>query len=154
MPIQRQKQLKRFIVQNNLTQASFNKYDSGGAHTEYVVAAARQRGLKVLKVGPDCYFYEKRQVIGGMRSMLSSLVSSLAVSISASNTTTKSFFQSADVPVPVGHAFSADNFECAADYFLNFAKPVVLKPTEGSAGKGVTSGVTSLEQFRRAWERG
>lgn len=144
---------KAFIAANNLTSQNFRAHAARGSHTDYVLAAARDRGLRVEKLGMGHYFYQDDKIIGGMRSMLPSVVSSIAVSISANKTLTKSFLDSAGVPTPQGKSFKVKDFENASDYFQTFTSPVVVKPVDGSAGDGVSSGVASHEQFLRAWDR-
>lgn len=153
MPIYGQNHVKQFIADNELTPAMFQAHTSTGAHTEYVIAAARKRGLTVKKFGAGYYFYDGGLMVGSMRSMLSSLVSSTAVACSADKGLTKSLFESLEIPVPHGQVFKLDRLTDAMEFFEALNTPVVVKPADGAAGDGITTGVTTREHLAAAWEK-
>lgn len=64
---------------------------------------------------------------------------------------TKVVLQAAGLPVPGGEVFR--EFEAASAWFESRDRPQVVKPMRGSGGKGVSAGITTLAQFRTAWER-
>lgn len=64
---------------------------------------------------------------------------------------TRKVLLDAGLPAPVGQAFK--DYDEALAFFKSKEHPQVLKPLRGSGGVGVTTGVTTEEQFDRAWER-
>ncbi|MBI1905171.1 MAG: acylphosphatase [Rhodocyclales bacterium] len=64
---------------------------------------------------------------------------------------TKTVLQAAGVPVPRGEVFR--EFGPALAWFERCDRPQAVKPMRGSGGKGVSVGITTLAQFRTAWER-
>jgi D-alanine-D-alanine ligase-like ATP-grasp enzyme/acylphosphatase len=71
-------------------------------------------------------------------------VSNEAVAIGKDKERTKQALKKAGVPIPEGKQFSEDETD---DTIINYASslgyPVVLKPTDGSFGRGVVSNITS-----------
>lgn len=57
------------------------------------------------------------------------------------------------LPVPLQRLISANNFKKACEIFSSFSGPVVVKPTWGAHGDGVTIKVESRSEFRRAFVR-
>lgn len=129
----------------------FRKHRNTGAHTGFIVKAARSRDLEVREFGMGHYFYRAGSLIGGTRQMLTTLVSSIAVSTCHSKAITKQFLVAAGVPVPVGASLPTDSLDAALSFAAAIDGPVVVKPGGGSAGDGVTCGVTDEHRLRTAW---
>ncbi|WP_036833697.1 acylphosphatase [Pontibacillus litoralis] len=67
-----------------------------------------------------------------------------AVTIGKDKEKTKQMLQQAGVPVPEGQQFFAeDTNEMIIEYASSLGYPVVIKPTDGSFGRGVVSNITS-----------
>src|SRR5690606_10061610 len=64
---------------------------------------------------------------------------------------TRNLLRRAGLPAPAGAAFR--DFEAARRYFMEREVPQVVKPLLGTGGNGVTTRVTELEQFAKAWRR-
>lgn len=78
-------------------------------------------------------------------------VTNEAVDIARDKDRTKRVLSKAGIPVPEGSRFTADNSkEEILDYAAKLGFPVVLKPTDGSFGKGVISNITSAGEFEYA----
>lgn len=145
--------VKKFVTEELADRIPFNESNHPGAHTEYIVAAARKSGLHVQKVGLGYYFYRENVLVGGVRQMLSSLVSSVALSACNNKRITKELLASSGVSTPSGATFRRDERDLAYAYFLNLARPAVVKPSDGIGGAGVTCGVVGGEQFGEAWNK-
>ena len=61
----------------------------------------------------------------------------------------KKLMASHGVPVPCGSVFS--DYDSALHFFQQLGMTATVKPADGSSGYGVTSGVTTEEQFSDAW---
>lgn len=76
--------------------------------------------------------------------------SAIAESIAQDKELTKQLLVSIGVPVPGGG--SVDEIEDAWKIMQTLAAPVVVKPRDGSQGRGVTVDVQNREQLEAAWE--
>ncbi|OLO42340.1 hypothetical protein BTR23_03725 [Alkalihalophilus pseudofirmus] len=78
-------------------------------------------------------------------------VANEAVSICGNKEQTKTFLSKANIPVPEGSKFSADTSD---EEMITYAKrigfPVVLKPTNGSLGKGVFTNIVDEDGLMEA----
>lgn len=132
----------------------FNKSSVAGNHRGFIIHAAKQRNLTVKNLSQDhCAFFDQGIAVGGMYKMVTSLVSHPAISATNSKPMTKQLLAKAGVPVPAGRSFSQNHFDEAAEYFQQQQKPMVIKPANGRAGDGITTNVSDLAQFDRAWSR-
>lgn len=62
---------------------------------------------------------------------------------------TKYYLQKHNVPVPIGEMFEEDaKEEDIINYGLKLGFPLVVKPTDGNAGKGVFANIQTEEEFR------
>ncbi|QDI91611.1 ATP-grasp domain-containing protein [Salicibibacter halophilus] len=81
-------------------------------------------------------------------------VSNEAVRIGADKEKTKKLLAEAGVSVPDGSRFSDDaRDEEVIDYASAIGFPVVLKPTEGSFGKGVITNIQNKKELRKALKK-
>lgn len=152
MPIHEQIHVKEFISQHLEGRLRLNATGNSGAHTDFILAAARKRGLTVKKVDPGFYFYENNSVVGAVRNMLTSLVSSTAHTICNNKRLTKEMLEASSVATPKGEAFSAENIDQAREYFESLQVPAVVKPFGGGAGNGVSCGIRTQDHFNSAWD--
>ncbi len=76
--------------------------------------------------------------------------SAIAESIASDKELTKSLLESCGVPVPQGRVAdsTADAWEAANDIGL----PVVVKPSDGNHGRGVSTNLTTQAEIEAAWE--
>lgn len=126
----------------------------GGDPTGHIVLihqAAEERGLLIKKIGGSTFFYDGRLPVGGMAKWVPSLVSGDAVAITHSKDLTKQMLEAAGVPTPPGAAFGPDQIEDAVDYVAASRRPLVLKPSDGGKGDGITTGITTERELRAAW---
>ncbi|WP_449355097.1 acylphosphatase [Virgibacillus natechei] len=78
-------------------------------------------------------------------------VSNEAVEIGKDKERTKQALMKAGVPVPEGRQFSGEETnETITEYASAIGFPVVLKPTDGSFGRGVISNITSAGEFEHS----
>lgn len=131
----------------------FIEHRNGGGHTAFILDAARRRGLHTVDIGMGHYFYRGDVLVGGTRQMLTSLVSSLAVSACNSKAETKELLQASGVARPRGVSLKASALDLGLEYFESTTAPVVVKPGSGAGGSGVTCGVQTIAEFRDAWAR-
>lgn len=74
-----------------------------------------------------------------------------AVELAMNKEMTKQILTNKGIPVPEGREFSQDaTDEQILQYANELGYPVVIKPTDGSFGRGVMSDLTSEEEFKHA----
>ncbi|WP_273729209.1 YheC/YheD family protein [Brucella gallinifaecis] len=71
--------------------------------------------------------------------------------VASSKKLTKVILREAGLPTPVGSTFS--NYDAALKYLMQRDRPQVVKPVRGYGGIGVTTNVTTEDQFQKAWQR-
>jgi cyanophycin synthetase len=77
--------------------------------------------------------------------------SNIAVDIATDKHKTKELLQAANVPVPHGHIVSG--IEELAEVIARTGFPLVIKPNDGSQGRGVTLNINNAEEAIAAYER-
>lgn len=78
-------------------------------------------------------------------------VANEAVTICSNKETTKEILSQSNIPVPVGKEFESDTIdEKIVGYAEEIGYPVVLKPSEGSLGKGVYTNLGSADELKTA----
>ena len=125
--------------------------DSRG-HVTLIRQAAADRGLTTTMIGKTTYFYDGRLAVGGMAGWVPTLVGREAFVAVKFKDITKQMFEASDVPTPVGIALDHDQLDEALDYVRAADRPLVLKPTAGGGGAGITCGITSEVELRAAWD--
>ena len=131
----------------------------GGRHTStdtrghhgLIQRAARQRGLTVTEVDGSTQFHDGRRLIGGMTGWVPTLVSAEALDICRSKHRTKEALVAAGVPTPAGIDLNHDQLDQALAYVAGARGPLVLKPSKGGKGVGITTGITTADDLRAAW---
>ncbi|RNA67587.1 acylphosphatase [Alteribacter keqinensis] len=79
------------------------------------------------------------------------LVSREAIDICIDKDKTKHYLEKANVPVPTGKSFGAnDSDQEIVDYFKTLDYPVVLKPTDAGGGKGVITNIKNNDELMSA----
>jgi cyanophycin synthetase len=123
-----------------------------GPSTAAIVAAATERGIPHIRLTDGNLV----QLGHGARSRRiwtaeTDRTSAIAEGIARDKDLTKRLLAACGVPVPEGRiVFSADEAWAAAE---DIGLPVVVKPTDGNHGRGVTLDLTTHEQVREAFER-
>jgi D-alanine-D-alanine ligase-like ATP-grasp enzyme len=141
-------------VADQVDVARYEDPPSMGHHRELLRRAAEARGIETVEhpggfIGLD----GDRAVIGtgGMGGTFAPSTSYLAISICKSKRTTLRLLRMADLPVPEGRSFDSSASDQAIDYARRLGWPVVLKPSGGRGGSGVSVGIRSDQDFRAAW---
>lgn len=77
-------------------------------------------------------------------------VSDKAFKICDDKDLTKTYLEKGNVPIPKGKAFNKnDSVDNMLAYALNLGFPVVAKPTDGNAGKGVFANIPDIETLEK-----
>ncbi|OSM42504.1 ATP-grasp domain-containing protein [Nesterenkonia sp. PF2B19] len=119
---------------------------------------ARRRGLQVRDLDKASYFYDGGRCVGGTVGLISTLAGYSAVRGARSKAFTKDVLSRAGLPVPKGRHFRAKQLETAVAWWSEQVAEgalgdVVVKPTDGNAGRGVSVEVRTEEQLRTAWAK-
>ena len=120
-------------------------------HLDLIQQAATDRGLSIRTIGRTTYFYDGRWPVGGMTKWVPTLVSREAFAITDSKHLTKQMLDAAEVPTPSGIAVGSDQIDQAVAHVVATRRPLVLKPSKGSKGHGITTGITTEADLRAAW---
>jgi len=121
--------------------------DSSGHHA-LIRQAATKRGLSIKVIDRTTFFYDGPLAVGGMTGWVPSLVTREATAACRSKDRTKTMLTAAGVPTPAGIVVDREQFDEARAHVRASTKPQVLKPTDASAGAGITCG----DALRAAWE--
>lgn len=146
-----QSEIKRFLQDEVLGKMSFNEHSESGAHTTFISRAAQAAGLEVRKIEKGHYFFQGKQVVGSVESMITSLCSHASVEICRSKLVMKELMSARGVPVPEGQAFPKNERANALRFFSSLKSPAVVKPDKGRGGVGITAGIQTPDEFRDAW---
>lgn len=132
----------------------FREWSTVNTHDALLQYAARRKKITVSSISDaNRIFSLNGIVIGGMDTVVTSLVSHQARRVSRSKNLTKRYLDAAEVPTPKGRVLQPDQFSRAVKYMKSLSKPVVVKPSNGRAGKGITTNITREEQLRQAWAK-
>lgn len=125
--------------------------DAPAPTTASIVAAARERGIPVVR---DAERRVIRLGTGSRQQLLQASVTArtslLAAELARSKERTKRALASAGLPVPKGVVVSTADEVVAA--LAELRAPVVVKPSDGNHGRGVTMNVRDETDARRAFE--
>ncbi|MFJ8577038.1 N-acetylglutaminylglutamine synthetase [Micromonospora sp. NPDC093277] len=126
-------------------------YDELNPYARIVADEAMRRGIRVEVTDPT--WGELRLANGGRtvhtRESLSELTSAVAMSRCDDKRVTRRILTEAGLPVPRGRTATGDADDLA---FLADVGPVVVKPTRGEQGRGITVGVRTPEALTAAVE--
>lgn len=122
-----------------------------GPSTACIVDAASERKIPALRLNDGNlvqlgYGAKQRRVWTAETDQ----TSAIAESIASDKELTKSLLESCGIPVPEGRVADspADAWEAAQDIGL----PVVVKPSDGNHGRGVSTNLSSQVEVEAAWE--
>ncbi len=121
-----------------------------GPTTAAIAAAARQRGIPVMRLDGDSLLQlghgaRQRRV----RASMTELASCLAVDLAGDKFLSKAFLADAGIPVPPGEV--AQSEEEAVSVARDLGDAVVVKPLDGNQGKGVSLNLREAEEIRLAY---
>jgi D-alanine-D-alanine ligase-like ATP-grasp enzyme len=122
-------------------------------HNRLVLSAARKVSLRV-----DELPYQMLRISDGERVVCStdfnfSFESLTAYWMCGNKHLTSLLLRERGIPVPDFAVFHANDLASAFSAFHNLGPPLVVKPCFGAGGEGITVGVTTLQEFRRACYR-
>jgi cyanophycin synthetase len=122
-------------------------------HDRLVLSAARKMNLRV-----DELPYQMLRISDGERLLYStdfnfSFESLTAYWLCGNKHLTSALLRERGIPVPDFAVYRAKDLASAFSAFPRLRYPVVVKPCFGAGGQGITVGVTTLPEFRRACYR-
>jgi len=123
--------------------------ESSEKDSDEIVKAIRNKGYFVMRFASSNYVVSPSKKVG-LLSAENSNISTTVRAVSNNKQLTKDIMAYHGLPVPKGAVFS--NYKNARDYFFTCDYPVVVKPLEGSMGKGVTVDVRTEEYLKIAWD--
>lgn len=123
-----------------------------GASTKSIYNEARKRGIPVTKIGKGSVLqlgYGKTQ--RRISATITDRTSCIGVDISCDKSLTRNILNDLCIPVPIGGL--AENEEEAIRICNSIGYPVVIKPIDGSKGRGVTVNILSEELAKEAYKK-
>ncbi|GAA3074023.1 MULTISPECIES: hypothetical protein [Actinomycetes] len=129
-----------------------NSFAEWPGHRGGIMACARSRGMEVIEHGKTAMFFRNGTLVGGLNRFAPSLTGGLAERVCLSKTLTKVALDQAGAPIPQGVFLTVRQLPAALEHQRSVGfRPLVLKPSDGNAGRGVTTNITTEEQLRSAW---
>ena len=146
---------ERFVRENGLgTSIHLNSTGQWLSTTQLLYREARRRGWVTRRLGEGVVgFFEGDKLVTTTYGLSTAVVGANAEFIARSKSLTREFLSEAGLPVPRGSVFKSGKIEDGWTFASEISGPVVLKPSDGSKGQGVSTGVTSREEFEVAWKR-
>jgi len=136
-------------INEKLFASPLEEYDALNPYARIIVDEARRRGVHAEITDAEGGFF--RLTYGGRsihcRESLSEMTSGVAVSICDDKAVTRRVVSAAGLHVP--EQITADD-EAALEEFLAKHRSVVVKPARGEQGRGVSVGLTQMEDVQRA----
>jgi cyanophycin synthetase len=122
-----------------------------GPSTAAIVAAAHRRDIPITRLTPTGSLVQLGYGIYQKRILASetSNTSAISVEICQDKPLTNNVLRTVGVPVPQGDL--ADSADAAAEIALEIGFPVVVKPSDGNQGKGVSVNLNSEAEVRAAF---
>jgi cyanophycin synthetase len=123
-----------------------------GPSTHSIVDEAVSRGIPMIRLNQYSLvqlgygIHQKR-----IQATISSKTSSIAVDIACDKETTKNLLDNVGIPVPCGSV--VETREDAVEKGSHLGFPLVVKPIDGSQGRGMTVNVTDEESLKRAFDK-
>jgi cyanophycin synthetase len=123
-----------------------------GPSTRAIADAAQRRGIPVIRLdggsliqlGYGC----NRRLVAATET---ALTSSVSVDIACDKAATKALLAQAFIPTPQGAVVASEDEAVAQMNLLQ--PPLALKPLDGNQGRGVSLGVETADEVRRAFQR-
>ena len=145
-----EKLLRRTIKYLSPLMKQPNKFKATGnySNTSELARAAENRGLFLARFSNVCHIISPDRAIGLQQSQ-SSRISTTIRSLTNNKQLTKDFLNRHNIPVPEGRLFT--ELPAARAYLSGCNGALVVKPVEGSYGKGITMGVRTKEELDSAW---
>jgi cyanophycin synthetase len=129
---------------------SFNRGYS--VHEQVIKQAAFVRNLHVESISAHAYLISDGHRTVSFWGHIPDTTSLVARLISNSKNITKEVLRGAGLSVPDGSVFKQDQEDKAWTFATTIGLPVVVKPTHGSGGRGVTSNIKERRHFSLAWK--
>jgi len=121
-----------------------------GPSTQSIVTEAQSRDIPFIRLNSNSYIqfgygaHQKR-----IQASMTSQTSAIGVDIADEKTRVKNHLSKAGIPVPYGVVVTTE--EEAVEVFEDIGGAVVVKPEVGNHGKGITIGITEVQQLRTAF---
>lgn len=123
-----------------------------GASTKAIYNEARSRGIPVNRIGKDSVLqlgYGKSQ--RRISATITDLTSCIGVDISCDKSLTRVLLNDLSIPIPKGDV--AEDANDLINICEDIGYPVVVKPVDGSKGRGITVNIKSKEKALLAYQR-
>ncbi|WP_343315752.1 YheC/YheD family protein [Brucella sp. BE17] len=137
--------------ENDFSRSPFLRRGIGNPAYALIRKEARRRGYKSRIVNSTHLEILGDEGVVAVFSPNSPNLSCVSREVASSKKLTKVILREAGLPTPLGSTFS--NYDAALKYLLQRDRPQVVKPIRGYGGIGVTTNVSTEEQFQKAWER-
>lgn len=140
--------------QNDYEGAHLSLLDKKELDSYLIEVRVLLRGLAIRRFGALIFTVEEGgRTVAALHWSSGSSPSIAARFLTGRKHLTKIALSNAGVPVPRGERFHMADYRKALDYFATQPGPVVVKPSVGTGGVGVSTGVRSKAEFDDAWNK-
>ena len=147
------KQIKALGVPNFYEDPNLNKFKNKYLDSFLIEREALIAGLRVRRFND--LLFEAKDEIGttiGFHWSTGFSPSVFATHLSTNKHLVKTILALKNIPIAEGNLFSVKDLKNAVDYFNKVNHKCVVKPSVGTGGLGVTTGISSEEELRWAWD--
>lgn len=117
-----------------------------------LIDAASKLNIQVTDHGGGMLELNRRNKTTFIRGNATELESAISHKIAGDKFLVSQILAKHDIPVPKNACFTLSTMDAACEYFTNMKKPAVVKPRRGtSGGTGITAGIHTLRQFKKAF---
>lgn len=142
--------IKNHILDKN---EQINKVWDVAGTKAILVREARKRGWEIHNISKGItYFTSGETFKGAMVGHTPQTNSFVGRLVAMRKDYTKKALELNGLPTPASKAFTSGQYEEAREFLRSQHSPLVVKPSRGSTGRGITMSVSTPEQFQDAWE--
>ena len=143
--------IEQYIAQPQL---QINQSDEALSSSELLAREARRRGWIVEDLsGGLVRFRSGEHIYGGANYGIPSVNSNLAITTCNRKHSAKAAFRKSGIPVADGKSFKVSDKQRAKEFFMERAKPLVIKSSTGSMGDSVSVNLHTEDDFERGWRK-
>lgn len=143
------------LIQREIDFVKQRKSQKIGLKSSLMEFAALNKGLKVTRLNRRVIIVESdsgKQI--GFTHMNGLSSSILGKRICDRKHDTRNILKKNKISVVKSQIFNSENFKEALEFVNKIGFPIVVKPTTLSRGRGITTNIQSVEEFRLAWNKG
>ncbi|TES56751.1 hypothetical protein E2L07_03610 [Halalkalibacterium halodurans] len=126
-----------------------------GIKSALIEYAAISRGLKVDRLSSRLLIIESKEGNQfGFHNMNGNDSSRIGMNLCDRKHDSRHILKKKGISVVDSEVFGIEHYDEAVEFAQKLGFPVVVKPTSLARGKGITTNIHTLEEFKKAWDKG